>query len=175
MNKHDADKLMHEKVVIQEFLELYNEVNNVNIVFLRHGDPLKKEPDAVCSENMYIEMVDMFSRNSEAAEKWSQIRHEKKESPLDLVLNTNERIQELIYLKSQKLDNGHYDGVLPGSKIVLLCNVESFAVSDPEVASFIDYFYSFSKDHIFEKYFDEVWLIWKPSFSTVKHIKKIEI
>jgi hypothetical protein len=175
VNKHDADKLMHERIVIQEFLELYNEMNDTDIVFIRHGDPLKKEPDAVCSENMYIEMVDMFPHNSEVAERWSRIRHEKRGTNLNLVLNTNERIQELIYLKSQKLDNGYYDGVLPGSKIVLLCNVDSSAISDHEVVSFIDYFYPLSKDHIFKRYFDEVWLMWKPSFSTVKHIKKIEI
>lgn len=175
MNEHEAEKLRHEASIAREFIDLYNETNKTALIFLRHGDPHKKEPDIVCSENTYIEIVDIFSRNLEAAEAWSQIKHKAAETPLDLVLNTNERIQELIYSKSQKLDSGYYSGVLPGSKIILLCNLESFAISDPEVSSFIDYFHPLSKDNFFEKYFDEVWLMWKPSLSTTKKIERITI
>ena len=175
MSEHDEEKLMHENSIIKQFLQLYNQENDTKIAFIRHGDPLNKEPDGVCSENIYIEMVDMFSLNSEAAERWNQIVHKSRQGPVDLVLNTNQRIQELIYMKSQKLEKGNYDGMRPNAKVILLCNLESFAVSDPEVASFIDYFYPLSKDSAFKRYFDEVWLIWKSSLSTEHHIQRVEI
>lgn len=165
-------KIKHETASVIRFLDIYNELNKANIGFIRPGDPNKKEPDCICSENVAIELVGAYDNQYQASKLWSEARGEKQNKPPELLLSTFDNLQETIANKLEKLNFDKYSGF--EGRLFLLCNLHSPLLTDAEVATFGANYAPFKRDNHFERCFDEIWITWKSENDGSWQIKMLE-
>lgn len=166
--KYEKDN--KEAEVCMEFLFAYNEENNTSLNFIRHGNQVEKEPDCICSNNIAIELVGVHD-NEYLTEKLESFIKDKpiRKNP-DYLLRSLENLPCQIVKKLNKLNNGYYNGT--NGKIILLCHFESRLIDDNDINNY--YHDSFRDDVQFKKYFDEIWIQWKPNGANYYKIKKLE-
>jgi len=165
-------KIKHETASVIRFLDIYNELNKTNIGFVRPGDPHKKEPDCICSENVAIELVGAYDNQYQASKLWNEARGKKQNKPLELLLSTFDNLEETIANKLEKLNLNKYSGF--EGRLLLLCNLHSPLLTDAEVATFDANYVTFKRDNHFERYFDEIWITWKSEKNGNWQIKLLE-
>lgn len=165
-------KTEHEEAICKIFLDLYNQSLNKEIKFLRMGNPSKKEPDCICSENIKIELVGVYDNNYQAEKIWAVARDKTVVRQPNLRLLTFENLEDEIGNKLQKLNLGNYDCF--SGKIILLCNLSSPLNGSKEVQQFLGGYYPFCKDGSFDKYFDEIWLMLKLENTGLYKIYRLE-
>ena len=133
------------------------------------GNPNNKEPDCLCSNNISIELVGVYD-NEYQAEKMRSKKLGKKS--FNSRLCSLENLENEIGKKLNKLGIGNYDNV--SGPILLVCNLQSPLIEDKEVENYILEYYSFRRDGNFEKYFDQIWILWQPQSNSEWRIKKLE-
>ncbi|MFA5197889.1 MAG: hypothetical protein WC437_05730, partial [Patescibacteria group bacterium] len=125
----------HEEASIIRFLTLYNDLDKNDLSFLKLGDPNKKEPDGICSNDVAVELVGAYDNSYQARKIWSAARGKDSRAKPELRLLTFENLTQEIATKLEKLNNGNYDGFT--GKIVLLCNLPSPLLTDSDVDTFM--------------------------------------
>lgn len=148
-----------EESVCKTFLNLFNQSTSQGIFLERLGDPIKKEPDCICSNNIAVELVGVYDNQYQAIRINNEARNKKVVVKRQLQLLTFDNLQNEIYVKLTKLRNGNYDGF--SGKIFLLCHLEMPVLSDIDVRTFIQSFTPFHKYEPFEEHFSAIWLLWK--------------
>lgn len=111
-------KETHEVMACQRFLSIYNETENSYIEIVRVGEPNKKEPDCICSDDLAIELVGIYYNKYQAEKIWSTARNKTVSRQPNLQLLTLENLGNDIGKKLQKLNLGNYNGF--SGKIILL-------------------------------------------------------
>lgn len=162
----------HEVASIARFLTLYNNLNKSYLTFLRSGDPNKREPDGICSNDVAIELVGAYDNSYQASKIWGTARGKDGRAKPELRLLTFDNLTREVATKLEKLNNGNYDGFI--GKIVLLCNLHSPLLTDTDVANFQTKYTPFKQDNYYKHYFDEIWLSWKSEKDGAWQIKMLE-
>ena len=162
----------HEEASIIRFLTLYNNLNKNDLSFLRLGDPNKKEPDGICSNDVAVELVGAYDNSYQARKIWGAARGKDSRAKPELQLLTFENLTQEIATKLEKLNNGNYDGFT--GKIVLLCNLHSPLLTDSDVDTFMNKYIPFKIDHYFDRFFEEIWITWKSEEDGNWQIKLLE-
>lgn len=165
-------KTAHEETSSIRFLKLFNDLTKNNLNFLRLGDPNKKEPDCICSDNVAIELVGTYDNLYQARKIWNQARRKNNNENPQFQLLTFENLENEIATKLEKLNNKNYDGF--SGKIFLLCNLHSPLLINSDVDCFFKKYTPFKKDHYFDRYFDEIWITWQDENKREWNIKKLE-
>lgn len=165
-------KTKHEEAVCKIFLVQYNQSLNKKLKLLKIGDPGKKEPDCICSENINIELVGVYDNNYQAEKMWAVARDKIVSRQPNLQLLTFENLENEIGNKLQKLNLGNYDCF--SGKIILLCNFSSPLIESKEVDRYIKSYNPFRKDGGFDRYFDEIWLMLKLENTGLYKIYRLE-
>ncbi|KUK77380.1 MAG: hypothetical protein XD93_0359 [candidate division WS6 bacterium 34_10] len=153
-------KQIRERNIALKFLKLYNEKNSLTIKYIKAGDPNKKEPDIICSEEYSIEITSIYDNQSQAKNYWEDIKgitnpYKKR----NLKLKPEEQLVDAIRSKLEKLKCGLYVGVDP-TKIFLLCYSESPLFDDHGAKRIMSEYKPLRQDHFFTNYFFEIWLMW---------------
>lgn len=162
----------HEEASIIRFLTLYNNLDKNDLSFLKLGDPNKKEPDGICSNDVAVELVGAYDNSYQARKIWGTARGKDNDGKPELQLLTFENLSQEIATKLEKLNNGNYDGF--SGKIFLLCNLHSPLLTNSDVDSFVRGYTSFRGDHYFNRYFDEIWITWQPENKSDWSINRLE-
>lgn len=162
----------HEEASIIRFLTLYNNLDKNDLSFLKLGDPNKKEPDGICSNDVAVELVGAYDNSYQARKIWGTARGKDNDGKPELQLLTFENLSQEIATKLEKLNNGNYDGF--SGKIFLLCNLHSPLLTNSDVDSFVRGYTSFRGDHYFNRYFDEIWITWQPENKSDWNINRLE-
>lgn len=162
----------HEEASIIRFLTLYNNLDKNDLSFLKIGDPNKKEPDGICSNDVAVELVGAYDNSYQARKIWGTARGKDNDGKPELQLLTFENLSQEIATKLEKLNNGNYDGF--SGKIFLLCNLHSPLLTNSDVDSFVRGYTSFRGDHYFNRYFDEIWITWQPENKSDWSINRLE-
>lgn len=162
----------HEVASIARFLTLYNNLNKSDLTFLRPGDPNKREPDGICSNDVAIELVGAYDNSYQASKIWGTARGKDGRAKPELRLLSFDNLTRELAIKLEKLNNGNYDGFI--GKIVLLCNLHSPLLTDTDVANFQTKYTPFKQDNHYKYYFDEIWLSWKSEKDGTWKIKMLE-
>lgn len=162
----------HEEASIIRFLTLYNNLDKNDLSFLKLGDPNKKEPDGICSNDVAVELVGAYDNSYQARKIWGTAREKDNDGKPELQLLTFENLSQEIATKLEKLNNGNYDGF--SGKIFLLCNLHSPLLTNSDVDSFVRGYTSFRGDHYFNRYFDEIWITWQPENKSDWSINRLE-
>lgn len=152
-------KTDHEKKSCIRFLALYNSLNMSSLSFIRLGDPNKKEPDCICSNDTAIELVGAYDNQYQARKIWNEARKKRDNKAPEFRLLTFENLESAISSKLDKLNDKKYDGF--EGKIILVCNLHSPLLTDSDVETHVVRYAPFKNDHHFDRYFDEVWITWK--------------
>lgn len=172
MNDLKNLKEKHEMAVCQRFLSTYNKIQNSDVKIIRPGDPNKKEPDCICSDNLAIELAGVYDNSYQAEKVWSVPRDKDVGQQPDYELHSFDNLQSEIRIKLSKLNEGNYAG-FPG-KIILVVNLQSPLLQDNEVEDHVDEYVPFFQDGQFEKYFYQTWISWKSDRDGNWKIKKLE-
>lgn len=162
----------HERAIGDSFLFLYNRFQRSNLEFLKLGDPLQKEPDCIYSDNVAIELVDVYDNDYQAEKMWSIARGKNVSQKPKFQLLTLENLVPEIGKKLYKLEAGNYDGF--SGKIILVCNLSSPLIDSNEIEKYTRTYKSFRNGGRFDRYFYEIWLRWQPNGNTNWEIKKLE-
>lgn len=162
----------HEVASIARFLTLYNDLNKSNLTFLRPGDPNKREPDGICSNDIAIELVGAYDNSYQASKIWGTARGKDGRAKPELRLLTFENLTREVATKLEKLNNGNYDGFT--GKIVLLCNLHSPLLTDSDVDTFMYKYIPFKTDHYFDRLFEGIWITWRSEKDGTWKIKLLE-
>lgn len=165
-------KEKHELEVCQEFLQLYNQYNNLKFDLLRLGDASVNEPDCICSNKFAIELFGVYDNEYQAEKLWSVSRKKFVYKEANYQLCSLENLQNIIGKKLEKLNDGNYSGF--SGKIILLCNLQSPLLEDHEIKNYVDQHISFAADGHFDNYFYEVWITWKADSDGSRQILKLE-
>lgn len=165
-------KQKHELSACQRFLSKYNEVQSSDIRIVRLGDPNKKEPDCICSDNFAIELVGTYDNKYQTEKIWNIARGKNITKQPDHQLLTFDNLQNEIGKKLQKLEAGNYGGF--SGKIILVCNLHSPLLQDKEVEQYTKIYTPFRSDNYFKKYFHEIYVSWKSEIDGNWKIKKLE-
>lgn len=165
-------KETHEVMACQRFLSIYNDTENSYIEIVRVGEPNKKEPDCICSDDLAIELVGIYDNKYQAEKIWSTARNKTVSRQPNLQLLTLENLGNDIGKKLQKLNLGNYNGF--SGKIILLCNLLCPLIDSGEVEQYINNYVPFRNDGYFDRYFNEAWISWQPNGNTNWKLKKLE-
>lgn len=165
-------KSSHEKAASIRFLTLYNNLNKSNLCFVRLGDPSKKEPDCICSDNTAIELVGAYDNQYQARKIWNDARGKIDNEKPEFRLVTFKNLELEIANKLEKLNKNNYDGFT--GKILLLCNLHSPLLTSSDVESFVAGYTPFKMDGYFDKYFKEIWITWQLESSDKWSIRQLE-
>ncbi len=165
-------KQTHEFVACQRFLSIYNETENSYIEIIRLGDPNKKEPDCICSNDFAIELVGVYDNSYQAEKVWSVPRNKDVSKQPNYKLFSLDNLQNEIGIKLSKLNRGNYGGF--SGKILLACNLHDPLLQDKEVENYVKIHAPFYRDGHFEKYFYQIWILWKSERNGDWKIKKLE-
>lgn len=165
-------KIDHEKASCIRFLALYNSLNKSSLSFVRLGDPNKKEPDCICSNNTAIELVGAYDNQYQAHKIWNEARKRRDNKAPEFRLLTFENLESAISSKLDKLNDKKYAGF--EGRIILACNLHSPLLTDVDVETFVSKYNPFKNDNFFDKYFSEVWITWLSEGNDGWHIKRLE-
>ena len=165
------NKQRHEESICKRFIFLYNLLGN-QLDFLRLGNPNIKEPDCICTNNVAIELVDVFDNAYQAEKLWNEVRNMKIKSKPNFLLKSLSDLSPTIGNKLYKLNNGNYNGF--SGKLLLVCHLQSPLITDKEVELYLKEYSTFRGDDAFEKYFDEIWISWKSDNKSGWKISKLE-
>jgi len=160
-----------EKFVCESFLRTYNRNSENKPEFVRLGDPTLREPDCICSNGIGIEIVGIYDNEYQAEKIWSLARQKEPRKNLELRLYSFENLGRKISEKIDNLEKGKYAG--HSGKIILVCHLQSPLLETKEIDTFINQHVSFRSDAYFEKYFDEIWIMWKENDGSI-NTKKLE-
>ncbi len=163
-------KQINEESICRCFLSIYNRRNDLK--FSRQGDPNKKEPDCICSNNTAIELVGIYDNQYQAEKMRNEARGKDTKKQPNFLLLTPKNLQTEIAKKLEKLNNGNYNGF--SGKIILVCCLKSPLLTTNEVKNYVAKHVPFREDNHFDKYFDEIWLLWKTENIGNWEIEKIE-
>jgi hypothetical protein len=172
MNDLKNLKETHEVAACQRFLSIYNETQNSDIKIIRLGDPNKKEPDCICSNNFAIELAGVYDNSYQAEKVWSVARKKNVSKQPDYRLFSLDNLQNEIGTKLSKLNGDNYSGF--SGEIILVCNLHSPLLEDCEVENYLQSYASFREDGHFERYFHQIWITWKSAKNGDWKIKKLE-
>src|SRR3989344_5725769 len=134
-------KSVHEKAACCNFLSIYNLKQGSNFNFLRPGNPNDNEPDCICSNNLGIELVGIYSNTYHAVKTWDSVRGNKIKRQPEFILLTLENLQKEVGKKLQKLEIGNYSGF--SGKIILVCKLHSPLLQDIEIKQYVETYSSF--------------------------------
>ncbi len=168
MNKSEVQKNNHEISVCKNFLNIYNK----KIKFLKHGNPHKFEADCICSDNFFIEIVGIYDSEKQAKKIWGNNMETKIKEDYKFNLFSFDNLNKKILEKTQKLNNGLYDG--SNGKIILVCDMLSPTVTKKDVDLVLKSYLPFKKDNYFKRYFYEVWVLWKSENNVDYKIERLE-
>lgn len=165
-------KECHERATCERFLTLYNIYENTNINFVRLGNSNNKEPDCICSNNISIELTNVYDNEYQAEKLWSEVREKELSKNPDYRLLILKKLQNEIGKKLHKLEMGNYNNI--SGSILLVCNLQSPLIEDKEVEDYILEYQPFRKNGDFEKYFDQIWVSWISPNNGEWKIRKLE-
>ena len=164
-------KQTHEEKACQRFLSLYNLEKRKNINFIKLGNPDKKEPDCICSDNVAIELVGVYANKYQAEKIWNKVRGKNNKKKPNLLFLDFDNLQNEIGKKLQKLEAGNYNGF--SGKLFLVLNLHSPLLEDKEVEKYIETYSPFRRDGHFRNYFFKIYISWKSADGNWK-IKNLE-
>ena len=163
----------HEEAVCQSFLFLYNKISNTQLSLLRFGNPQKKEPDFICTENVAVEITGIYDNEYQAEKIWSSPRNKVLRKKRDFLLLTLENLNDGICKKLNKLEKGNYNGF--SGHIILVCVLQSPLLRDEEIEKYIkEEYIPFRIDGHFDKYFSGIFVYWKSDKNEGYLIRKLE-
>ena len=168
MNDTEMIKFNHEIFVCVNFLHIYNK----SIHFLKHGDPLMREPDCICDRNTAIEIVGIYDSDKQAEKLWNNDLDIKTENIFSFDLLAFENLNKNISKKLFKLNKGLYKGF--NGRVMLVCDILSPLVTDKDIDIFVKSYIPFNGNSDYEKYFYEIWILWKSNVAGCFRIKKLE-
>jgi len=143
---------------------------------MRLGDPQKQEPDGVCSDRLFIELVNAYDNKDCAKRQWDAAQGREAPHILGHIpqqLDPEASLRRAICKKMNKLNSGNYEGAIPG-RIILLCNYQSPLFDNSDVASIQQTYIPFRGDGQWKRHFEEIWLIWQPSLSGNRQTIQLE-
>src|SRR5665648_1191841 len=69
----EIDYMLSEKESCKVFLKEYNKKNKVDYRFTSLGDPIKKEPSCICTDDLSIEIAPVYYNKDEAKAAWGLV------------------------------------------------------------------------------------------------------
>lgn len=121
---------------------------------------------------MGIELVGIFDNEYQAEKIYSIPGNKTIENIPNKILLTLSGLQIEIVKKLNKLNSGKYDGFFGNT--ILLCNLTSPLIESNEVINYVERHSTFRGDQQFNKYFYEIWLMWKPRNTSSREFLKLE-
>ena len=74
----EIDYMISEKETCKIFLKEYNKKNKVDYRFTSLGNPIKKEPSCICTDDLSIEIAPVYYNKDEAKAAWGLVKLMKK-------------------------------------------------------------------------------------------------
>lgn len=164
--KHHNLKSQIEKFACESFLQANNKTSDIKSGFVRFGNPTQLEPDCICSNNLAIEVLGAYDNEYQAEKISAEARGKKQRKTYQPKLSSLSNLEQKIFEKQTKLEKGNYSG--HSGKIILVCHLHSPLIETREVQCFIDQHIPFRYDGYLEKYFDEIWIVWKENDGNLK-------
>lgn len=152
-------KNTHEIFVCQDFLRYYNDCLHTDYSIIRHGEQGRiNEPDCICSNGLYIEVVGVYYDNAHAKSEWELARENitlpEFNAGQPVQVNPDQKVFNFMEIelakKEKKLAEGKYKY---SGKIVLLIDAVKTAITCSA-----DYEEYFSGKKPLKSGFDEIWL-----------------
>ena len=156
-----SKKQNREKALALKFLHLHTKSEPLILEYLRLGDPSKKEPDIICSDNYSIEIVSVYDNDSQSKNYWEDMKGIRNHNQQrEILLQPDYELVDTIKNKLNKLEEGLYSGVNQ-SRILLLCYHESPLFNYREAIRLKEGYQPFKPDNHFKNYFFEIWIMWR--------------
>ena len=158
----ENDYKFSSKEICKTFLKEYNKKNKKDYHFVRAGNTIKSEPSCICTENLNIEITQVYYNKEEAKAVWSLVQlmkrrqkeknyNNKNNAKKDYLTNANQlfcdSLNERIDSKSNKVYN--FNG-----KIILLVE-EGMGLTAKEA---VEYFFA-QGNNCERNTFNEIWMM----------------
>jgi len=158
----ETDYIISEKEIYKTFLKEYNKKNKSDYHLVRLGDPIKGEPSCICTDNLNLELTQVYYNKEEAKAAWGLVKLMKKrekdkyydrkhKDKKDYLQEANQMfcdsLNERINSKSNKKYN--YKGKL------FLVVEEGIGLTEKET---VEYYINQEKK-VTNNIFDEIWLM----------------
>jgi hypothetical protein len=74
----ETEYKISEKEIYKTFLKEYNKKNKKDFHFVRLGDPIQGEPSCICTDNLNLELTQVYYNKEEAKAAWGLVQLMKK-------------------------------------------------------------------------------------------------
>ncbi|GAB4112373.1 MAG: hypothetical protein Kow00103_01620 [Candidatus Caldatribacteriota bacterium] len=161
-NSQEYEHRFSEKEICKAFLKEYNKKIKGDFRFYRMGDPNKKEPTCLCSDNLNLEVAPVYYNQEEAKATWGLVKKMKKrekekgnkyknKEKKDYLAEATQMFCDYLNerINSKNENNYNYSG-----KIILIIE-EGIGLTEKEA---VEYYLKQGK-RFTNKIFQEIWLM----------------
>jgi len=158
----EYDLKLSEKEICKAFLKEYNKKVKGDYRFIRTGDPNKREPSCICTEDLNIEIAPVYYNQEEAKVTWDLVKQMKKrEKEKGTKYKNKEKKDYLVeatqmfcdYL-NERINNKNEKNYSYSGKLILILE-EGIGVTEKES---IEYYMKQGK-RFNNKIFKEIWFL----------------
>ena len=158
----EIDYMLSEKESCKVFLKEYNKKNKVDYRFTSLGNPIKKEPSCICTDDLSIEIAPVYYNKDEAKAAWGLVKLMKKRAKNKNNNRKNkdkkdylaEATQMFCDSLNERINNKSEKKYNPAGKLFLIIE-DGVGLTEKEA---VEYYINQGKKFT-SAIFDEIWLM----------------